>query len=434
MRLTVIGAGYVGLVTAACLANVGNHVICLDKDKAKIQKLKRSIIPIYEPGLVDIVKRNIAEKRLVFTTNLKQAIAESLVIFIAVGTPSTENGSADISEVLSVASQIAKLMDSYRIIVTKSTVPVGTYKKVCALMASKTNKPFDYVSSPEFLKEGFAVEDFMKPDRVIIGTKNPNVRKTMEQIYAPFIHKKNRMIFMDPASAEITKYAANAMLATRISFMNEMSALCSNVGADVELVRKGIGSDLRIGNAFLSPGVGYGGGCFPKDIRALIHMGNKNNCPMTISRAIQQANHKQQDRFVDRVLKYYKNRHQQIMLGIWGLAFKAQTNDIRESPAIYCIKKFINAGIKIKAYDPQAMSAVQAQLNGQIKTVPNNYDVLDGANALVILTDWQEFRTPDFGTIASKLKKPVIFDGRNLYDPDYVRKHGIEYYSIGRPH
>lgn len=433
MKLAVVGTGYVGLVAAGCFAQVGNDVICVDNDKKKIKKLNRGHIPIYEPGLGEVVERNIADKRLIFTTNLKQAVKNSRIIFLVVGTPSAANGSADISSIIKVACDIARLIDDYRIIVAKSTVPVGTAKKVTKLISQLTSVPFDYVSNPEFLKEGSAVEDFMKPDRVIIGTNNPAVRETMKQLYAPLMRKNSRMIFMDPASSEMTKYAANAMLATRISFMNEISSLCSKVGADVELVRKGVGSDSRIGNAFLFPSVGYGGSCFPKDVRALIHTGDENNCPMTIIKSVQKANYRQQERFVEQILQYFKDKYHQITLGVWGLAFKAKTNDIRESPAMYCIKKFIDAGMKVKAYDPQAMAAVEAQLDGQIETVSNSYDVLDGADALVIFTDWQEFRTPDFDAIVSRLKRQVIFDGRNLYDPAYVRKQGIEYYSIGRP-
>ncbi|MCP4712933.1 MAG: UDP-glucose/GDP-mannose dehydrogenase family protein [Planctomycetes bacterium] len=433
MKVTVVGVGYVGLVAAGCLAEGGNHVTCVDNDVEKIKRLKNGVIPIYEPGLEEIVKSNLKARRLNFTTDLKEGVDNSLVIFLAVGTPSAPDGSADISTVLEVAGKIAELMSEYRIIVTKSTVPVGTYQKVSSVMDQHTELPFDYVSNPEFLKEGAAVEDFMKPDRVIIGTTNPAVMEIMKQLYAPFMRKSSRIIFMDPASAEITKYAANTMLATRISFMNEMSALCDTFGADVELVRAGIGSDSRIGNAFIFPGLGYGGSCFPKDVRALIFMGDQQQNPMTIAQAVQKANFTQQDRFADRILKYFGDKAKQTTLALWGLAFKARTDDVRESPAIRCAEKFLAAGIKIKAYDPEAMSAAQVMLQNQIETVDNSYDTLTGADALVICTDWQEFRTPDFELINEKLNQPVIFDGRNLYDPSYVKKQGIEYYSIGRP-
>ena len=431
MKVSVVGVGYVGLVAAACLAEGGNHVICVDNDKKKIADLKDGIIPIYEPGLTEVVKRNEAAGRLIFTTDLKEGVDNSLVIFIGVGTPSSPDGSADISAVLKVSEQVAELMDSYRIIVTKSTVPVGTHKKVSELMAAKTEVPFDYVSNPEFLKEGSAVEDFIKPDRVIIGTENPAVMEIMKQLYAPFMRKRSRMLFMDTASAEMTKYAANSMLATRISFMNELSALCDKFGADIESVRSGIGSDSRIGSAFLFAGLGYGGSCFPKDVRALIHMGDQQDCPMTIPAAVQQANYTQQDRFAEKVCDYYKDADN-ITLAVWGLSFKARTDDIRESPAIRCIERFIEAGIKVKAFDPEAMENSKQELGDKIELGKDGYGILTGADALVVLTDWQEFRTPDFDKIAKALKTPVLFDGRNLYDPGYVNKQGIEYHCVGR--
>ena len=433
MKLAVVGVGYVGLVAAACLADAGNYVICIDNDKKKIAGLKKGLVPIYEPGLAELIKRNEDAGRLHFTTELKEGVEKSFIIFLAVGTPSTPDGSADISAILDVAGHIAELMDGYRIIVTKSTVPVGTHKKVAEIMASKTKYPFDYVSNPEFLKEGSAVEDFTKPDRAIIGTTNPAVMELIKQLYAPFMRKKNRIMFMDPASAELTKYAANTMLATRISFMNELSQLCEKVGADIEQIRAGLGSDSRIGNAFLFPGVGYGGSCLPKDVRALIHIGNSQNCPMKIVEAVQNANLRQQERFAQQILDYFADKAAQTTLAIWGLAFKARTDDIRESPAIKCIEKFLDAGMKISAYDPEATSATKEQLGQSIKTSQDGYQILDGADALVIFTDWQEFRNPDFELIAKKLNRAVIFDGRNLYDPAYIKRKGIEYHCIGRP-
>ena len=432
MKVSVVGVGYVGLVAAACLADGGNHVVCVDNDKKKIEGLNNGIIPIYEPGLAEVVKRNEEAGRLSFTTDLKEGVDNSLVIFLAIGTPSAEDGSADISAVLSVAGEIARLMDGYRIIVTKSTVPVGTYEKVSEVIRSRTEQLFDYVSNPEFLKEGSAVDDFLKPDRVIIGTENPAVMEIMKQLHAPFMRKSSRIIFMDPASAEMTKYAANVMLATRITFMNELSGLCEKFGADIEKIRAGIGSDSRIGSAFLFPGVGYGGSCFPKDVRALVHMGRVKDCPMRIAEKVQEANYTQQDRFAQRVVNYFGEKAGDVTLAVWGLAFKARTDDIREAPSIRCIRKFLDAGMKIKAYDPEAMTSAVEALEGKISVAEHSYDVLDGADALVIFTDWQEFRTPDFDLIANKLTKAVIFDGRNLYDPGYVRKQGIEYYSIGR--
>lgn len=433
MKISVVGVGYVGLVAAACFAEGGNHVYCVDNDKKKIKDLEKGIIPIYEPGLTEIVKSNYDAGRLIFTTDLKDGVDNSLVIFIGVGTPSADDGSADISAVKAVASEIADCMTDYRIIVTKSTVPVGTHQLVSDIIKSKTDVPFDYVSNPEFLKEGAAVEDFMKPDRVIIGTEKVEVREIMKQLYSPFMRKSSRCIFMDPASAEMTKYAANVMLATRISFMNELSALCDTFGADIERVRKGIGSDGRIGNSFLFAGVGYGGSCFPKDVKALAYMGRQQDCPMTIAEAVQAANYVQHDRFADKVLKYFEGKEEKTKLAVWGLAFKAKTDDIRESPAIWCIEKFLNKGIEVVAFDPEAMDATVKKLDGKIKTVDSDYDVFEDADAMVIFTDWQQFRTPDFDRIKKLLNKPVIFDGRNLYDPEFMRKQGFEYYSIGRP-
>jgi len=432
MQICVVGIGYVGLVTSACIAEAGSKVVCVDNDSGKITDLKNGAIPIYEPGLAEIVKRNEKLGRLEFTTDLKYGVDNSLIIFIAVGTPSSPDGSSDISAVLSVADGIAEHISEYRIIATKSTVPVGTSQKVTDIIKSKTEVPFDYVSNPEFLKEGAAVEDFMSPDRIIIGTTNPPVRTIMRQLYSPFMRKSSRILFMDPTSAEMTKYAANTMLATRISFMNELSGLCEKLGADIELVRQGLGSDSRIGSAFLFPGVGYGGACFPKDIRALVHAGSRHGVEMTIARAVQQVNINQQERFAERVMNYFEGAEDRTTLAVWGLAFKARTDDVRESPAIFCIRKFLDCRMKIKAYDPEAASSAVAALDGQIETVQNGYDALDDSDALVIFTDWQEFRNPDFEVIAKKLKKPVIFDGRNLYNPDIVKKAGIEYHSIGR--
>lgn len=431
MKIAVVGIGYVGLVAAGCLAESGNHIICVDNDKKKIENLKKGIIPIYEPGLAEIVKENEKAGRLLFTTDLESAVNDSKLIILGVGTPSAEDGSADISAVFDVCGQIAECMKEYKIIVTKSTVPVGTYKKVTELIKSKTKVPFDYVSNPEFLKEGSAVADFAKPDRVIIGTDSPQAQEIMRQLYAPFMRKESRIIFMSPASAELSKYASNVMLATRISFMNELSGLCDKFGADIEQVRAGLGSDPRIGNAFLFAGVGFGGSCFPKDVKALIHIGKEANCRMTIAEAVQQANYAQHNRFADKILNYFKGKERQTTLAVWGLAFKAKTDDVRESPAIWCIKKFLQAGMKIKAYDPEAMENAR-QILSNVDFGKNDYDILGGADALVIFTEWQQFRTPDFDLIKEKLKKPVIFDGRNLYEPAYMKKMGFEYYSIGR--
>ena len=432
MQICVVGIGYVGLVTSACLAEAGNNVVCVDNDSGKIDGLKNGIIPIYEPGLTEMVKRNEKLGRLKFTTDLKYGVDNSLIIFLAVGTPSAPDGSSDMSAVFSVAESIAENISDYRVIATKSTVPVGTCQKLTDIIKSKTGINFDYVSNPEFLKEGAAVEDFMSPDRIIIGTTNPSVRTIMQQLYSPFMRKRSRILFMDPVSAEMTKYAANTMLATRISFMNELSGLCEKLGADIELVRQGLGSDSRIGSGFLFPGVGYGGACFPKDIRALVHTGHEHGFEMTIAKTVQQVNINQQSRFAERIINYFSGSENRTILAVWGLAFKARTDDVRESPAIFCIRKFLDCGMKIRAYDPEASSSAMEALDHKIETVQNGYDALETADALVIFTDWQEFRNPDFEIITKKLNKPVIFDGRNLYSPDVVKKAGIEYHSIGR--
>jgi len=433
MKIAAIGIGYVGLVAAGCLADGGNHVICVDRDPDKIDRLKNGEIPIYEPGLTEIVQRNVKAGRLEFTTDLAEAVLDSLVIFIGVGTPSAPDGSADISAVKAVAEQVAACMDGYRIIVTKSTVPVGTHRIVKDIIEAHTEHPFDYVSNPEFLKEGSAVDDFMKPDRVIIGTTNPAVMEIMRHIYSPFMRKSSRILFMDPASAEMAKYAANTMLATRISFMNELSRLCEKFGADIEQVRSGMGSDSRIGNAFLFAGLGYGGSCFPKDVRALSFMGDEQGTEMTLAKAVQQANLQQHSWFAAKVADYFQGSESETTLAVWGLSFKARTDDIRESGAIACIQQLLDRGFKIKAYDPEAMPAAAQVFGDRVTMGTDAYEILPNCQALVIMTDWQEFRSPDFDQITRSLKQPILFDGRNLYDPKYVAKQGLEYHCIGRP-
>ena len=432
MKICVVGVGYVGLVTAACLAEAGNDVVCVDNDAKKIEGLRKGIIPIYERGLGEIVQENEKLGRLKFTTDLQSGVADSLIIFLAVGTPSNDDGSADTSAILSAASQIGQYLAEYKIIATKSTVPVGTHRKIVDAIKSKTQAAFDYVSNPEFLKEGAAVEDFMHPDRIIIGTDSSDAKRIMGRLYAPFMRKGNRTLFMDACSAEMTKYAANAMLAARISFMNEIAQLCEQLGADVELVRQGLGGDSRIGRSFLFPGVGFGGSCLPKDIRALIAAGQANGVEMRIAEAVQQVNIRAHQRFAQRIIDYFGGRQGKTVLAVWGLAFKAKTDDVRESPAIYCIKEFLRHSIKIKAYDPEAAPAAVKALDGKIETVSNGYDALADSDALVIFTDWQEFRNPDFKVIAAKLKGRVIFDGRNLYEPSVVKQAGLEYHCIGR--
>jgi UDPglucose 6-dehydrogenase len=433
MKVSVVGVGYVGLVAGTCFADGGNHVICVDRDKSKIDKLRKDELPIYEPGLLEIVQRNVKAGRLVFTTDLAEAVAGSLIIFLAVGTPPAPDGSADLSAVLSVAEQIGRLMNGYRILVMKSTVPVGAHKLIREAVARHTDHKFDYVSNPEFLKEGMAVEDFMRPDRVVIGTDNPAVSEIMKQLYAPFMRREEKFLFMDPASAELTKYAANALLATKISFINEIALLCEKVGADVSLVRKGVGSDSRLGPAFLFPGVGYGGSCFPKDVSALIAVGERLGHPMTIAKAVDEVNQRQRKIFADRVIEHFGDRCRDTCLAVWGLAFKARTDDVRESPALYGVQRFLDAGIRVRAHDPEAVENARAVIGDRLATFEDGYEALHDADALVIFTDWQEFRTPDFERIAATLKQPLIFDGRNLYDPALMRRMGIQYHCIGRP-
>ncbi len=433
MKIGVVGVGYVGLVAGACLADGGNHVICVDKDEDKIDKLWNGEIPIYEPGLEEIVKRNVKANRLKFTTDLAEAVSDSLILYLAVGTPPTEDGSADLTAALQVAGDIARYMDGYRILVMKSTVPVGTHKKIMAHVAGITEHKFDYVSNPEFLKEGAAIDDFMRPDRVIIGADNPAVVEIMKEVYAPFMRTRDRLLVMDPASAEMSKYGANALLATKISFMNELSGLCDKFGADVAKVRQGIGSDSRLGPAFLFPGVGYGGSCFPKDVSALMSMGRANDYPMSIVEAVHEVNQRQRLRFARRVIDYFGKRCSEVTLAVWGLAFKARTDDVRESPAIDCIRMFLEKGIKVRAYDPEAHQTTRAVLGDAIEYCDEGYEPLEGADGLVIFTDWQEFRTPDFDRMAGCLKVPLIFDGRNLYERSTLRKYGFEYHCVGRP-
>ena len=433
MKLSVVGTGYVGLVAGACFADSGNRVICVDNDPHKIKLLKEGEIPIYEPGLKEIVDRNAKAERLTFTTNLVAAIKESRVVFLAVGTPPAADGSPDLSAILEVAATIGRTMDGYRVVVMKSTVPVGTYRRVSEAITGQTEHPFDYVSNPEFLKEGAAIEDFTRPDRVVIGATNPAVVEIMRELYAPFMRREERIFVMDPASAEMTKYAANAMLATRISFMNEIAALCDHFGADVENVRRGAGSDSRIGSAFLFPGVGYGGSCFPKDVSALVAMGEEAGHPMSITAAVQAVNQRQRERFAQRVIDHFGDAADRTTLAVWGLAFKSWTDDVRESPAIAAIRMFLAQGMKIRAHDPEAMTTAARELGDQVEMCEDGYEVLDGADALVIFTDWPKFRTPDFELMAEKLRNKLVFDGRNLYDPRGMAKKGFTYICIGRP-
>jgi len=431
VRVAVIGTGYVGLVVGACLAETGNDVICADVDKAKIGALKQNKIPIYEPGLEPMVVRNQREGRLTFTTDVPQAVERSEVVFIAVGTPPDEDGSADLQHVLDVARTIGEHMNQPKVVVTKSTVPVGTADKVRAEVARHTRTPFHVCSNPEFLKEGAAVEDFMKPDRVVVGVDSDEAARVIEELYAPFVRTGNPLIVMDIASAEMTKYAANAMLATRISFMNQIARLCEASGADVTLVRRGIGSDRRIGPAFLFPGPGYGGSCFPKDVKALIRTSAERGVDLDILKAVESANETQKQILYAKLSRHLGDLNQRT-IAVWGLAFKAETDDVRESPSLVLIEALLCAGAKVQVHDPAAMKTAAHQLGNRVKYANHAYDALGGADALAIVTEWLEYRNPDFTRIKNLLNRPLIVDGRNLYDPAKLGRLGFTYDSIGR--
>jgi len=432
MKVTVVGTGYVGLVVGACLAETGNDVTCADVDDAKVAGLKQNKLPIYEPGLEEYVERNQSAGRLTFTTDVGAAVASAEVIFIAVGTPPDEDGSADLKHVLDVARTIGQHAAREIVVITKSTVPVGTAEKVAEAIRPLVKHQFHMCSNPEFLKEGAAVEDFMKPDRVVIGVETPFARAKMEELYAPFVRTGKPIIMMDIPSAEMTKYAANAMLATRISFMNEVANLCERVGANVDLVRKGIGSDSRIGPAFLFPGPGYGGSCFPKDVKALMRTSEERGAPMGVLRAVEDANDRQKHRLFTKVRDALGGEVRGKRIALWGLAFKANTDDMRESPSLTLIEALLGEGAAVVAHDPAAMHETQRRLGDRITYAPSSYEAAAGADALVIVTDWNEYRFPDFARIKSALRAPVIVDGRNLYDPERMRGLGFTYRSIGR--
>ena len=432
MKVAVVGTGYVGLVVGACLAETGNDVVCADVDAAKINSLKKSKLPIYEPGLEPIVVRNQREGRLTFTTDIGDAVERAEVVFIAVGTPPDEDGSADLQHVLAVASTIGKHMNAPKVVVTKSTVPVGTAEKVRAQIARETKTAFHVCSNPEFLKEGAAVEDFMKPDRVVVGVDSPDAAKVIEELYAPFVRTGNPLIVMDIPSAEMTKYAANAMLATRISFMNQMARLCEAVGADVTQVRRGIGSDRRIGQAFLFPGPGYGGSCFPKDVKALIRTGTERQVPLDILNAVESANQRQKQLLFEKLERHLGTLKDRTV-AVWGLAFKAETDDVRESPALVLVEALLAAGARVQVHDPAAMESAARHLGRRVAYAAHAFDALPGADALAIVTEWLEYRNPDFAKMKQLLQRPVIVDGRNLYDPQKMGRLGFTYDSIGRP-
>jgi len=433
MDISVIGTGYVGLVAGTCFADSGHRVTCVDTDESKIRTLRDGVIPIYEPGLSEIVQRNVKAGRLSFTTELSEAVQQTRMVFIAVGTPQGKDGAADLSAIFEVATGVAKAMDGYRVIVMKSTVPVGTAQRVTEVIEANTDHPFDYVSNPEFMKEGAAIEDFTRPDRVVIGTNTPAAGEIMREVYAPFMRRDERIFIMDPASAELTKYAANAMLATKISFINEIAGLCDRVGADIEAVRRGVGSDSRIGAAFLYAGVGYGGSCFPKDVSALIATGRALDQPLTLCEAVNNVNQRHRRVFARRVIDHFGERCNATTVAVWGLAFKAKTDDVRESPALTGVAQFLEVGMKVRAHDPEAMANARKELGEAVTMCDDGYAALQGADALVIFTDWPEFRRPDFDRMASLLSNKTIFDGRNLYEPSLMAKRGFHYVCVGRP-
>ncbi|MBS1509820.1 MAG: UDP-glucose/GDP-mannose dehydrogenase family protein [Bacteroidetes bacterium] len=432
MKIAVVGTGYVGLVTGTCFAETGNDVICVDVDQNKVTKLSSGQITIHEPGLEKIFLRNQKENRLRFTTSLQEGIKDAKIIFLALPTPPGEDGSADLKYILGVADELGKLITDYKVIVDKSTVPVGTAEKVRARIAQNAKTAFDVVSNPEFLREGVAVEDFMKPDRVVIGTNSDRAKKIMNDIYAPFVRQGNPLVFMDEKSAELTKYAANSFLATKISFMNEIAQLCERMGADVDQVRRGMGSDDRIGKRFLFPGIGYGGSCFPKDVQALVKSSTEVNYDFKILNAVMEVNTVQKLHLMPSIKSYFNNDLKGKKIALWGLAFKPNTDDIREAPALYIIDALLKEGASVAAFDPEAMNNVKGVLGDKITYAERQYDALTDADALVIATEWSEFRTPDFDKIATMLKNKAIFDGRNLFDLNQMEESGFYYVSVGR--
>lgn len=432
MKIAVVGTGYVGLVTGTCFAETGNAVVCIDIDQRKVEKLSKGEITIYEPGLEKIFLRNLKEERLSFTTDLEKGIEEAEIIFLALPTPPGEDGSADLKYILGVADHLGKILKDYKVIVDKSTVPVGTAEKVHAAIAQHYSGAFDVVSNPEFLREGVAVDDFMKPDRVVIGTSSDRARKVMSDLYAPFVRSGNPVIFMDERSAELTKYAANSFLATKISFMNEIAQLCERLGADVDMVRKGIGSDDRIGKRFLFPGIGYGGSCFPKDVQALVKSSTEVNYDFKILNAVMDVNERQKNHLIPKIKSYFNNNLNGKRFALWGLAFKPNTDDIREAPALKMVDELLAEGAHISAYDPEAILNVKKMIGDKIAYADNMYEALENADALIIATEWNEFRTPDFLKIVKSLKNKAIFDGRNLFDVAAIRDLGFHYESVGR--
>ncbi|MDD5696277.1 MAG: UDP-glucose/GDP-mannose dehydrogenase family protein, partial [Bacteroidales bacterium] len=436
MKITIVGSGYVGLVTGACFAEVGIDVVCVDVNQKKIEDLKMGIIPIFEPGLEEMVLRNMNKDRLRFTTSTEEALKECDVVFIAVGTPPGEDGSADLRYVLEVARECGKYMNNYLLVVTKSTVPVGTATKVRTAIRGELEKrkvaiPFDVASNPEFLKEGAAIEDFLKPDRIVIGLDSPRAEDLMKRLYKPFTLNGHPIIFMDIISAEMTKYAANAMLATKISFMNDMANLCEIVGANINMVRKGIGSDTRIGPKFIYPGIGYGGSCFPKDVKALISTAEENKYELRVLKAVEAVNKDQKSVLFNKIMKYFAGDITGKAFAIWGLSFKPQTDDMREAPSLVIIEKLLTAGARVRAYDPVAMKEAKRYLGESITYCKDPYEALEDADGLVMVTEWPEFRVPNFMTVKERMRTPAIFDGRNIYDRVEMKRNGFDYFCIG---
>lgn len=432
MNIAVVGTGYVGLVTGTCLAETGNHVICVDINTEKVKQMQSGVVPIYEPHLDQLFERNIKQGRLTFTTDLASAIEKAKIIFLALPTPPGEDGSADLSYIIGVAGDLGKIIKDYKVIVDKSTVPVGTADKVREAVKKYTTIEFDVVSNPEFLREGFAVDDFLKPDRVVIGTSSEKARKIMEELYKPYVRQGNPIIFMDERSAELTKYAANAFLATKITFMNEIANLCEKLGADVDAVRIGIGSDARIGKRFLFPGIGYGGSCFPKDVQALARSAAEVNYDFKILGSVMSINEKQKTIILPKIKNYFKGSLKGKKIAVWGLSFKPDTDDIREAPSLYIIEELLKEGASVTAYDPEAMANVKKLIGDKISYAQDEYEALKDADALLIVTEWSLFRTPDFDKVASLLKSKTIFDGRNLYGIQQMKELGFYYSSIGR--
>ncbi|MGI5863726.1 MAG: UDP-glucose dehydrogenase family protein [Myxococcales bacterium] len=431
MKISVIGSGYVGLVAGTCFADTGHDVVCIDRDAAKIAMLNSGGVPIYEPGLEELIRRNVKDGRLSFSTDLQSGVASSEVVFIAVGTPPDENGEADLQHVLAAAREIGKTITRYTVVVDKSTVPVGTADKVREEIRKVTDVEFDVVSNPEFLKEGAAIDDFMKPDRVVIGVESERARKIMGELYAPFVRTENPILFMDPRSAELTKYASNSMLAVRISFMNEIAQLCERVGADVDLVRKGMGADRRIGYPFLFPGVGYGGSCFPKDVKALIATAQQHGLEYDMLRTVERINARQKKVLVEKAVKHFGDLGGKVF-GVWGLAFKPKTDDMREAPSIEIIEGLIGKGARVQVTDPVASEVAKRIFGDRVLFCPGPYEAIEGADALCVVTEWNEFRHPDFERMKALMRSPVVFDGRNVFDPAKMRERGFVYYGIGR--